>query len=292
MATPKTTNARSASRPRRTPAQRRARRQRLARRAGLLVLLLVLGAAWVWQRTLPLERISVVGAVHAPADEVADLTGVTPDSVALFSLGPALMADRAQRHPWVRTASVRRLPTGTLRIAVEERVPVVLALDRAGRPSHFLDAEGFAMPASGAVATTYDVPVMHDAPSYHPMQPVENSGLRSLRAALATADPHVLSLVSEIEWGDRVTVWTTPAGGHGSLRVRLGHTDQGRQLEKLRAFWDQSVLPRPETPFTLVDLRFDSQVVTREVPPAADSTAAPAARDSTTSAPTADPTSA
>ncbi len=241
-----------------------------------MLLALALSAAWVWQRTLPLQRVAVVGAVHAPADEVAALTQAEPDSVALFSLGPALMADRAQRHPWVRTASVRRLPTGTLRIAVRERQPVVLVLDDAGRPSHFLDAEGFAMPATGATPALYDVPVMHDAPAYHPMQPVESAGLRSLLAALSTADPGELALVSEIDWGNEVTVWTTPAGGHGSLKVRLGHADHDRQLRTLRAFWDQSVLPRPDAPFDLVDLRFDGQVVTREGTAAPDSMAVPA----------------
>ena len=258
-----------------TKAQRRERRQRLARRAGVAVLLLLLGAAWMWQRTLPLERVQVVGAVHAPAAEVATLTGAAPDSVALFSLSPALIADRAQRHPWVRTASVRRMPTGTLRIAVTERQPVVLVLDGAGRPSHFLDAEGFAMPVTAATPALYDVPVLHDAPPYHAVQPVESDGLRSLLAALATADDATRALVSEIDWGRRVTVWTTPAGGHGPIQVRLGHADHARQLRALRAFWDQSVLPRPETPFDLVDLRFDGQVVTREGA-APDSTTAPA----------------
>lgn len=270
MATPTPTTRK------RTPAQRRARRQRLARRAGLVVLAVALAAAWTWQRTLPLERVAVVGAVHAPAAEVAALTGATPDSVALFSLSPALMADRAQRHPWVESASVRRMPTGTLRIAVEERRPVVLALGGDGRPSHFLDAGGYAMPAAGAAPALYDVPVMHGAPAYHAVQPVESAGLRSLLAALAAADDGTTALVSEVEWGDEVTVWTTPAGGHGPIRVRLGSADQGRQLRALRAFWDQSVLPRPGTPFELVDLRFEGQVVTREGPPP-DSTARPAA---------------
>ena len=259
----------------RTPAERRARRQRLARWAGLVVLALLLGAAWTWQRTLPLDRVAVVGAVHAPAAEVAALTGAVPDSVALFSLSPALVADRAQRHPWVETASVRRLPTGTLRVAVTEREPVVLVLDDAGRPSHFLDAQGYAMPVAAASPALYDVPVMHGAPPYHAVQPVGDAGLRSLLAALATADVETRALVSEIDWGRQVTVWTTPAGGHGPVRVRLGHDDQARQLRALRAFWDQSVLPRPETPFELVDVRFEGQVVTREGT-GPDSTARPA----------------
>lgn len=242
------------------------RRRRILRRLGLVALALGLVAAWVWQRTLPLAAVTVVGAVHASADEVAALTGAVPDSVALFSLSPALVADRAQRHPWVRTASVRRLPTGTLRVRVEERVPAALAMDAAGRPSHFLDAEGYAMPLDVAVPAVYDVPVLYGAPAYHPIQPVESAALRGLLGALGRADAEALALVSEIEWGPRVTLWTTPAGGHGSIPVRLGHDGHDSQLRRLRAFWDQSVLPRPDTEFRLVDLRFDGQVVTLEGP--------------------------
>ena len=263
-------------------ADRRQRRRRVLRVAGLVALALGLAAAWVWQRTLPLERITVVGADHAPAAEVVRLTAVTPDSVALFSLSPALIADRAQRHPWVKAATVRRLPTGTLRLKVEERQPVLLVLDAAGRPSPFLDAEGYAMPVNAASPTRYDVPVLHGAPAYHPTQPVESAGLRSLLAALATADAETQALVSEIDWGRRVTLWTTPVEGHGSVAVRLGREGHASQLRRLRAFWDQSVLPRPDTPFELVDLRFEGQVVTREGEPPADSTAARPAVAATT----------
>ena len=255
-------------------------RRRLALRGlGLVALALALGAAWVWQRTLPLRELAVVGAVHAPASEVAALTRAVPDSVALFSLDPGLLEDRVARHPWVASASVRRLPTGTLRIAVEERVPVVLVMDRAGRASHFLDAAGYAMPVAAASPALYDVPVLSGAPPYHPAQPVADAGLRSFLASLAAADDATQALVSEVAWGRQATLWTTPVAAHGSLPVRLataeGHADQ---LRRLRAFWDQAVLPRPDVRFDLVDLRFDGQVVTRERAPGAptDSTEAAA----------------
>ncbi len=254
------------------------RRRRVLRGLGLAVLALALGAAWLWQRTLPLETIAVVGAEHAPEAEVAALTRAEPDSVALFSLSPALMEDRVQAHPWVASASVRRLPTGTLRIAVEERVPVALVLDADGRQSHFLDAAGYAMPVAAASPAVYDVPVLSGAPPYHPTQPVASAGLRSFLAALAHADEGTQALVSEVAWGRRPTLWTTPVAAHGSLPVRLGTTpgEHADQLRRLRAFWDQAVLPQPEVRFDLVDLRFDGQVVTRERGPgtAPDSTEA------------------
>jgi cell division protein FtsQ len=254
----------------RTKQQRADRRRRLLRGLGLVVLVLALGAAWVWGRTLPLERVDIVGAVHADAAAVADLVGFEPDSVALFSISPALVADRAQRHPWVRAAHVRRLPTGTLRVRVEEREPVALALGADGRPAYFLDADGFRMPLGAAAPAVYDVPVLRGGPDYHPVQPVESAALRDLLAALAHADAQTAALVSEVEWGASPTLWTTPAGGHGSVPVRLAHADPDEQLRRLRAFWDQSVLPRPGTRFRLVDLRFRGQVVTQEGdPPAA-----------------------
>lgn len=244
------------------------RRRRVLRGLGLVVLAVALVAAWVWQRTLPLAGIAVVGAEHAPAAEVAALTRAEPDSVALFSLSPSLLEDRVRAHPWVAAASVRRLPTGTLRIAVDERVPVVVVLDGDGRQSHFLDAAGYAMPIAAASPAVYDVPVLSNAPPYHPAQPVASAGLRSFLAALAGADAATQALVSEVQWGHRVTLWTTPVAAHGSLPVRLASRgDHADQLRRLRAFWDQAVLPRPDVRFELVDLRFDGQVVTREQTP-------------------------
>ena len=245
-----------------TKAQRAARRRRRRRLLGTLVLALGLGMAWVWQRTLPLRAIDVVDAQNAEPAEVARLTGVLPDSVAIFRLGPALMADRAQRHPWVRRAYVRRLPTGTLRVRVEEREPVALVLDASGAPHHFLDAEGYAMPAvDGALA---DVPLLTGAPAYHPTQPVADAGLRELLAALAAAPPETNALVDAVAWGRYPNLTTAPAGGHDAVAVRLPRTGHAGALRRLRAFWDQTVLPQPDASFALVDLRFDGQIVTRE----------------------------
>lgn len=258
--------------------KRQERRRRLARRAGLVVLVLALGAAWTWQRTLPLKAVAVVGATHASIEDVIALTQAEPDSVALFSLSPALLADRAQRHPWVRTATVRRLPTGTLRIAVQEREPAVVVLED-GAPHHFLDAEGYAMPIEAVSPALYDVPVLSGAPDYHPIQPVESAGLRSLLAALARAEPSTHALVSEIDWRT-ATLWTTPTNGHETVPVRIGRFGHADALRRLRAFWNQAVLPQPEVTFASVDVRFDGQVVTREPSPAdSSSTPQPALED-------------
>jgi cell division protein FtsQ len=265
-----------------TPARKKTapssgRAGRVLRRVGAAALVLALGAAWYWQQTLPLRRVDVTGVVHADAAEVVRLTGVRPDSDAVFALSPALVADRAERHPWVRRAHVRRLPTGTLSVRVEEREPVVLVM-RAGVPAGYLDAEGVALPLdalSDSGAVPYDVPLLTGSvPDAAPGARVASPALRELLAALAGADDATDALVSEVEWrAGRAVLWTTPAGGHPSVPVRLGRTGVADQLARLRAFWDQSVLARPRARFRSVDLRFEGQVVTQEgAPPAPDST--------------------
>ena len=283
----------------RTAAPRGARRSARRRRVrafvrGVLVVAAVVGlaAAWVWHRTLPLEAVEVTGTLRAQPADVARLAGVAPDStapVSLYGVDIALVADRVRRHPWVREARVSRLPSGTMRIRVEERTPAVLVVGADGAPAHFLDAAGFAMPLP-AGPDAADVPLLRGAvPAYHPTQPVGSRPLRRLLAALAAAPPEVDALVAEVRWSRAgATVLTPPAGGHAPIPVRLGRAGFDARLARLGAFWTQAVLPRPETPFRLVDLRFDGQVVTREgasqtaPESSAPQSAAPAAPDSLT----------
>jgi len=222
------------------------------------------GAAWGY-RTLPLRTVEVSGTVRAAADEVVELAAL-PDSVALSGVDVRLVADRVQRHPWVRSARVRRLPTGTLEIKIEERTPVALVIDGGGRPRHLLDPEGHELPLAPGVS--YDVPLLRGAvPEAPATRPVPDPSLVELLRALSEATPEVDALISEVVYrpGD-VTLRTTPVAGHPALAVRLGAAGFAPRLERLRAFYDQAVLPRPGHRFDTIDLRFDGQVVTREAP--------------------------
>lgn len=264
-----------------TKAQReqQARRRRRVRRvlAGVAVVVFI-GVAvlgWRWRATLPLEAVTVDGTQHAASAEVLRLVGLTDDEGALavdtllFALDPAVIADRAARHPWVAGASVRRLPTGTLALRVAERTPVALALDAAGRPTRYFDAEGYAMPlvAPDAGRVLYDLPLLRGRlPDVAPTQPVEDAALRDLLALLPTLPPATDALVSEIERGADGTyrLRTPPSGASGSLTVTLGTAPTAAHFQTLRAFWEQAVLTQPHTVFRSVDLRYDGQIVTRE----------------------------
>ncbi len=231
----------------------------------VLLALGVVGAlGWHWLSGLTCRTIEVTGMRHADREAILDLARVDTGMV-LFDIDPALVADRVTRHPWVAEAEVARLPTGTLAIEVRERRPVALVLDRTGMPSHYLDAAGAQMPLT--LGIVHDVPLVRGLRQpYHPVRPVENAEVRALLAALAAAPPEVEALVSEVEVrpGNELWVYTTPDGVHGAVPVRLGRIGFAEKLSRLHAFWQQAVLPRPDKAFRLIDLRFDSQIVTEE----------------------------
>lgn len=252
--------------------RKNAKKKRKTRRIlhGVLLTLMLLGLGtlgvlgWQWMAELCVERIALRGLHHADSTALIDLAQVDTGMV-LFDVDPALVADRVRRHPWVRKARAMRLPTGTLTISVWERDPVVLVLGGRGQPAHFLDRTGFAMPATpGAV---YDVPLLRGLRErVHPVRPLQNERLRGLLAALADADAETDAIVSELEVqrSGQVVLHTTPVGARGSIPVRLGRTGFAEKLTRLRAFWRQAVLAQPDKNVTLIDLRFNGQIVTRE----------------------------
>lgn len=228
------------------------------------VLLVALAAGGVYYRqTLRLATVEISGTRFSTPEEIGALARVDT-SATLFSLDPDVIADRVRRHPWVARAEATRLPSGTLTIDVEERVPVALALDASGRPTHYLDAAGYTMPAPEVAV--FDVPLVHGAAlPRNATQPVASKSLRDLLAALATLTPDEAALVSDLKVdADGITLYTPSAPQGSTIPVRLGRADYRAKMKRLRAFWEQAVLTRPERRFDGIDLRFSSQIVTRE----------------------------
>ena len=244
-------------------------RRRWARLAGIaLVTAAVLGAAvlgWRWHRDLPVRRVVVAGADRAAPDSLKALARVDTGQ-ALYALSPRLVADRAERHPWVRSASVSRRADGTLRLAVEERTPAALVL-RDGAAVYYLGRDGYPLPHSDSSrAAAFDVPLVRglDEP-FQPMHPTDHEALRRLLDALNERSD-ARALVSEIRVGKRALRLRTvpPAGRARGAEVRLGTQGFPNKLRRLTAFWRQAVDEQPRTAFRTIDLRFDGQIVARQ----------------------------
>ena len=240
----------------------------LGRMAGLTAVAAVVGAlsfvGWTWVDGMVVREVMVEGARHADEETLLALAAVDT-SMRVLDVDPLLVADRAVRHPWVQTGVVQRLPSGVVRIAVRERLPVALALASDGQPAAWLDAEGHAMPLSEGAA--WDVPLVWgaDLPENR-TQPLREASLRELLATLPETDPLPGALVSsfEVDRAGGITMYAAIPGGKDVIAVQLGSREYAEKFRRLYAFWTQAVLPRPDKTFTAIDLRFDGQIVTNE----------------------------
>lgn len=222
------------------------------------------GYAGYWYYGMPVQGVSVRGAHFAEVDDLKQLVMLDTS----FSIGKQpvnLIANRLQRHPWIATARAKRLPHGVLSLRVEERTPVALALDVNGNPAFFLDPEGFALPY--LPAARFDVPLVHGvrAPS-HPTRPISSGSMKRLLRTLPTLSPEHHALLSDfiLSPEGEISLRTVSFPQQASLHVYLGTEHYAQRLHLLHAFWMQAVLSRPGQEYDFIDLRYRSQIVTRE----------------------------
>ena len=221
-------------------------------------------AGWTWVNGMVVREVVVEGARYADEETILALAAVDA-RMRVLDVDPLLIADRAVRHPWVQTGAVRRLPSGVVRIAVRERLPVALALTPDGRPTAWLDAEGYAMPLPDAVA--WDVPLVWGAAlPVNRTRPLDGASLRELLATLPQSGLPPNARVSSFEVGSAgsITMYVSVPGRREAIAVHLGNRGYAEKFRRLHAFWTQAVLPRPDKTFAAIDLRFDGQIVTKE----------------------------
>lgn len=260
----------------------RSARKRWLRLAGVALVLGAVGTAatlgWRWHRSIPVRQVVVEGATRAAPDSIRRLTRVDTGQ-ALYQLQPRHVADRAERHPWVKSAKASRLTDGTLRLRVAERTPAALVMQDGSSgdtAAYYLGREGYPLPLSEKSNAAYDVPLVRGlAEDFQPLHPTGHEALRALLGALAENDD-ARALVSEIrvgEGGGMRLRTVRPGGRDPSATVRLGTGAFPQKLRRLTAFWRQAVREKPRTAFRRIDLRFDGQIVARQESLSPDETA-------------------
>jgi cell division protein FtsQ len=220
-------------------------------------------SGWKWLSQVTVVEVSMQGLVHAQETEVRDLIKVDTGAV-MFELDPQILEDRIRRHPWIMEAHVSRLPTGSLDIRVLERFPVAQTLGSDGRIGFYLDRNGFRMPINDA--KSYPVPIISgDIENYHPIISVSDNSLREMLYVLPSLSEESDGIMSEIRRiGTGIEIRTTPIGSHESIPVLMGESDYESKFKLLEVFWEREILTHQEIEFASIDLRFASQVVTKQ----------------------------
>lgn len=219
---------------------------------------------WRWVSGVTVHHVDIDGLAYADRQQLLDLLDADTTTY-MYDLDADILADRLQRHPWVRAAQVQRRPSGTLKVWLDERRPSLLVLDRNGRRSHYLDRDGYALPLVDDAP--FDVPLLRGLrEAYHPVRPVQSVAVRNLLAALpnVTEDEDALLSEFEVTRSGEIVLYTAPTRSGQAIPVTLGRRDFNRRFQTLRAFWRQAILTQPDKQFTRIDLRFERQIVTEE----------------------------
>jgi cell division protein FtsQ len=200
-------------RPRRRTRVRVRRRGTVSRLLLLLqagaVGLITLGGAWTaWQQVFASERLrvgklQVSGSHFLSEGEVRELIGPAVGE-SILTLDIEALKARLRASPWVADATVSRTLPDTLRVEIQERVPLALAeLDRL----YLMDADGGLIEIYGPRTGAFDLPIVRG------LQGVEEDSRRE-RARRAGA---LLFDLGELA-GELSEVYVLPSG---DLRVVL-----------------------------------------------------------------------
>lgn len=122
---------------------------------GCITLIAAVVAVLPFTPAMPVDAVSVEGAVNLPAEEVEALSGIEAGT-PLGRVDVRGAAHRVAGNPWVDSATVKRQWPNAVDITVVEHTPVAW-LDQSGEP-HLINSEGkdfvIAQPPVGAVQLT------------------------------------------------------------------------------------------------------------------------------------------
>lgn len=231
--------------------------------AGVLSLL-ILGFIWWVPTWITVQRVEFLGNARADLTELRQLVKIQDGITKMGEVNEDSVLAQVKRHAWVEAATVSRGWGGLVEVEVRERIPVLLCMNPDGVPAYYVDQNGYPMPFIKGGA--FNVPLLVGVSMrYKPNQLVAHATVRRLAADLATLDPETTALISSLALTTSGVIgYTTPIGNRETIQLRLGRSHFDERLVKLKAFWEQAVLPYPKKNIGIIDLRFDGQVITRE----------------------------
>lgn len=237
-------------------------------RGKVWIVAIAIGAAagW-WGRGLAIEavsgpdsriaRVAVAGNERVDASELVSSAGLSA-GLPLATLDVERVRAALLAHPWVRAARVTILPPDQVIVAIEERVPVAIAILDDG--ARFVDALGtpFAAADPGSALPRFEGVAAADARRIHPRF-AQALHLLEAAAAQELPPPDRVLLGGRPEAQLPALVWVR--AGNDSLLALLGDREPESALQRLAQAW-MADLPELRN-VREVDLRFDDQLILR-----------------------------
>ncbi len=212
------------------------------------------------QRGLEIRDVRVEGIHQVTKQDVLDHLALKK-GLALHQVSLSHLAERLQAHPWVKEATVERLPLHELRVTILERRPAAVA--RIGNEHILTDGEGVALARMGG-RDDAALPLLTGLDAKALLQ-----GDRRLRQAiqssieLAKAMAHSVEGRVEIDLGNPARLVASAKG----VRFQFGSDallDQWDRFTKVKAASRMPAFEGKKREGSEVDLRYDNRVIVRE----------------------------
>lgn len=220
----------------------------------------VRGLGPVIQRGLEIRDVRVDGIHQVTKQEVLDRLALK-QGLALHEVSLPYLAERLQAHPWIKEATVERLPLHELRVTIVERKPAAIA--RAGSEYMLTDDEGVVLARLGGrdepalpLLTGLDAKALLRGEK--PLRQTMQSSI-----ALAKAMAHSVDGRVEIDLSNPAGLVASAKG----VRFQFGSDallDQWDRFTKVKAASRITTLEGKRREGSEVDLRYDNRVIVRE----------------------------
>ena len=214
----------------------------------------------VIQRGLEIRDVRVEGIHQVTKQDILNQLALKK-GIALHQVSLSYLAERLQAHPWIKEATIERLPLHELRVTILERKPAAVA--RIGSEHFLTDDEGVVLARLGArddatlpLLTGLDAKVLIQG-DRRLRQTIQSS------IELAKAMAHSVDGRVEIELGNPVSLIASAKG----VRFQFGSDalmDQWDRFTTVKAVSRATTFEGRKREVSEVDLRYDNRVIFRE----------------------------
>jgi cell division protein FtsQ len=214
----------------------------------------------VVQRGLEIRDVLVEGGHQVTKQDILNRLALKK-GIALHQVHLPYLAERLQVHPWIKEATVERLPLHELRVTIVERKPAAIA--KVGSEQVLMDEEGVVLAQLGARDET-TLPLLTGLDGKTMAQ--SDGRLRQrVQSSITLAKHMAQSLDGRIEI-DLANPQHVIASAKGA-RFHFGSEsllDQWQRFMTVKAAFRMPALDGKKREGSEVDLRYDNRVILRE----------------------------
>ena len=228
-------------------------------------------AAWFgtlqWKDHLTVGGIIVEGDRILTKDEVVKLARISLKT-KMYDLDLLSVQKSIEKNHFVKTVAVTRDAPSTVRIAIEERMPIALLSFPGKSELLYVDDEGYILPHV-ATQAIFDLPIISGADSAAVVSVGQRTPHVDVLAALEALESaqnvsselfHMISEV-KIRSGHDMVLYSA----EGGVPIIFGRGDAAKKMVKLDAFWKKFISEQGPQDIRYIDLRFEDQVIVSSI---------------------------